>query len=116
MKLKRQSWLWDLRGRLVITRNQWARASIYVPLIILFYAQQLNDASKFLLEKAASLGSSVQAEQDFWDEALEMRRKCWLIQPGSAFQSYPGTSMASGERSFYVQYGFGDGKSDVSMI
>lgn len=70
--------------------------------------KQLNDASKFLLEKAASLGSSVQAEQDFWDEALEMRRKCWLIQPGSAFQSYPGTAMASGERSFYVQYGFGD--------
>ncbi|KAH8547458.1 subunit 17 of mediator complex-domain-containing protein [Umbelopsis sp. PMI_123] len=70
--------------------------------------KQLNDASKFLLESAASLGSSVQTEQDFWDEALEMRRKCWLIQPGSAFQSFPGTAMASGERSFYVQYGFGD--------
>jgi hypothetical protein len=70
-------------------------------------SQQLNDASKFLLESAASLGTMVKSEQDFWDEALEMRRKSWLIQTGNAAQSLPG---ASGERSFYVQYGFGDGK------
>jgi len=70
--------------------------------------KQLNDASKFLLESAASLGSLVKSEQDFWDEALEMRRKSWLIQPGNASQALPGASMVPGERSFYVQYGFGD--------
>ncbi|KAG2182051.1 hypothetical protein INT43_006977 [Umbelopsis isabellina] len=70
--------------------------------------KQLKDASAFLLNSASSLERLVKSEQDFWDEALEMRRKCWLIQPGNASQPQPGGSMTPGERSFYVQYGFGD--------
>ncbi|CAM0141072.1 unnamed protein product [Umbelopsis sp. WA50703] len=70
--------------------------------------KQLKDASAFLLNSASALEKLVKSEQDFWDEALEMRRKCWLIQPGNASQPQPGASMTPGERSFYVQYGFGD--------
>lgn len=69
--------------------------------------KQQKQASEFLKSSAANLGNLVEKEQVFWNEALDLRRNIWPMQANT--NTSGGVSSGS---SFFVQYGFSEGKED----
>ncbi|KAI9283219.1 subunit 17 of mediator complex-domain-containing protein [Sporodiniella umbellata] len=66
--------------------------------------KQQKQASNYLKNSASALKSIIEKEQDFWDEALNLRRHNWIMYANNAQQN----------NSFLIQYGFAEVGSDFN--
>ncbi|KAJ1929694.1 hypothetical protein IWQ60_000968, partial [Tieghemiomyces parasiticus] len=67
--------------------------------------KQLKTASEILLARAEALESVIHEEHSFWEQALALRHKNWIIQTRRTESGQPHAG-GSGRSSFYVLYGY----------
>ncbi|KAK9718407.1 hypothetical protein K7432_005530 [Basidiobolus ranarum] len=64
--------------------------------------KQLKNASSILLRGATTLENVLKEEHKFWDEALSLRQRNWIIQTKG------NSKMGTAGKTFFVKYGFDD--------
>ncbi|ORX96335.1 hypothetical protein K493DRAFT_314575 [Basidiobolus meristosporus CBS 931.73] len=67
--------------------------------------KQLKNASSILLRGATTLENVLKEEHKFWDEALSLRQRNWIIQ------TQGNSKMGTAGKTFYIKYGFDDAGS-----